>query len=215
MKKFLLMFSVIVAMMVIMPNVKAADAYYNVSVEQSEWKQKDDGTYYITKTFYVEKTVGGYVYLSLIETYNVDIKSELEGSNFQLLGKRTTDDGMMYLLKLKDGVTINGKTEVITVTADIIDPTTEENPKCQLDYSPMGLSCLEFEGHYFDTKGNEVSAEDYTAACSGTPTTPSNPNDVESPDTGSVIPYIAVGGGLIAIAGLYLYSRRSNKVYKI
>ena len=212
MKKILAILSFIVLMMVVMPNVKAADAYYNVSIEQSEWTKKTDGGYYINKVFYVEKTVGGYVYLELIETNNVKITGALEGTSFEIVRTMTTDTGTAYLLKAKDGVTINKKTELMTITADIVDASKKE---CQLDYSPLGLSCFTVDDYYFDDKGNEVSKEDYTKACDGTPTTPENPNDVPSPDTGSVIPYIAVGGGLIAIAGLYLYSRKSNKVYKL
>ncbi len=210
MKRFLLMVSLIVAMLVVMPNVKAADAYYNVSYDQSEWTKKDDGSYYINKIYYVEKTVNGYVYLKLIETNNVKITASLAGSNFTIVNETREENGISYLLKVKDGVNVSGKTEAITVTADIVDASKKE---CQLDYSPLGLSCMTIDDHYFDKDSKEVTEEEAQASCEGV--TPSNPNDVPSPDTGSVIPYIAIGGGLVAIAGVYLYSRKSNKVYKI
>ncbi len=219
MKRFLVMLSLIMFMLVFIPTIaRAADATYNVSVEQSEWQKKPDGGYYISKTFYVDKTVNGYVYLELVETYNVEITvgSEVAGSSFELLSVTPSDNGVIYLLKAKDGVTVNGKTEALTVLANITDPNTTQDPKCELDYNPLGLSCATVGEYHFDNNGNSVSEELQQQACEGvgTPTTPDT--DVpDSPKTGSVVPYIAIGGGLIAIAGVYLYSRKSNKVYKI
>ena len=82
----------------------------------------------------------------------------------------------------------------------------------------MSLSCqivTDDNGtKYFDNNYKEVTETEFEEACNGK--TPPVDTDVpNSPDTGSVIPYIAVGGGLVAIAGVYLYSRKANKVYKI
>ncbi len=213
MKKFIVMLSLIAIMVGLMPISAKADTYYDVSPEQSEWIAKDGGGYYINKKFSVSKTIGGFVYITMIETNNVEITGEMVGTNFELVNKEETANGVAYLLKLKDGVTLSGSTEAITVVANIVDPDKKE---CELDYSPQGLSCVEFGGNYFDKDGNNVSAQEYEASCNGTPTTPTNPSDVpNTPDTGSVIPYIAIGGGLVAILGVYLYTRKSNKVYKI
>ena len=73
-------------------------------------------------------------------------------------------------------------------------------------------------------KNKEICVRDWESpdegklyeACEGYTPSESNPTDVpNSPDTGSVVPYVAIGGGLVAIAAVYLYSRKSNKVYKI
>ena len=53
----------------------------------------------------------------------------------------------------------------------------------------------------------------YEEVCEGV--TPDEPDVPDTPNTGNPIPYIAVGGGLIAIAGVYFYSRKSNRMYKI
>ena len=216
MKKLSVVLSFIAVMFLFMTGVRAADAYYNISFEQSEWLRKSDGGYNINKTFYVEKTINGYVYINFIETNNVNITGEMAGSKFEIVNKEETDDGVIYLLKVKDGSSVSGKTEILTITADIVDSSKKE---CQLDYSPLGLSCAVVANHYFDKDSKEVSEEEQKASCEGAPvedpTPPDDPNDVPTPDTGSVIPYIAVGGGLVAIAGVYLYSRKTNKVYKI
>ena len=70
------------------------------------------------------------------------------------------------------------------------------------------------EGIPLDDNGNAISEEEYNQVCGNT-TTPGDNNDVPSPETGSVVPYIAIGGGLLAIVAVYFFSKRSNKVYKI
>ena len=92
--------------------------------------------------------------------------------------------------------------------------TNTSDEDCQIIVSPNELNCsVNIPGIYFDNNGNVISEEEYQEVCGNT--TPENPDDIPSPETGSVVPYVAIGGGLLAIVVVYLFSRKSNKVYKI
>lgn len=185
--------------------------YGNVVImETNGWEDKPGGGKFITQVYYVTKTVGGYVYMDLVETTNVKIDRILTSASFELVSSEDNAKGKRILLKAKGNVT--EKTEVFTVTADIVNPN-DPDKNCELDFSPLGVSCITLEDKsgntiYLDKNGNSITQEQYTEVCEGT-TVPDTPN------TGNPIPYIAVGGGLIAIAGVYFYSRKSNKMYKI
>ena len=93
-----------------------------------------------------------------------------------------------------------------------------EKSECKISYSPLGVSCITLEDKsgntiYLDKNGNSITKEQYTEVCEGG--TPTEPDVPDTPNTGNPIPYIAVGGGLVALAGVYFYSRKSNKMYKI
>lgn len=183
--------------------------YGTLSVmESSGWESKPNGDKFITQVVYVTQAVGGYVYLDIIETTNTKIDKILPSASFELVKDETIENGRRVLLKAKG--TVSGKTEAFTLTADIVDPSLNE---CKISYSPLGVSCITLEDKsgntlYLDKNGNSVTKEQYDEVCEGT-VIPDTPN------TGNPIPYIAVGGGLIAIAGVYFYSRKSNKMYKI
>jgi len=220
MKKITIMLSVIGLLLAIAPmnasatemkqvNTSTNQAYYGTItvMESNGWESKPDGGKFITQVYYVTKTVGDYVYLMLNETNNVKITSILPGSSFEKVKETPVDGGVQVLLKAKGNIT--GKTEAITVLADIVDPTKLE---CNLSYSLLNVVCFKQDDLYIDKNGKQVTKDEYDKVCNGV--TPTDP-DVPSPDTGSVIPYLAVGGGLIAVAGVYFYSRKSNKMYKI
>ncbi len=228
MKKFTIILSVIGLLLMGMP-MKASAAemkqIYNNTVryygtltvmETSGWESKPNGDKYITQVAYVTQTVGGYVYMDILETTNTKIDQILPGSNFELVKEEKLDNGRRVLLKAKG--TVSGKTELLTLTADIVDPSLKE---CKITYSPLGVGCIKIEDKsgntlYLDKNGNSITKEQYDEVCEGvTPGTPDEPDVPDTPNTGNPIPYIAVGGGLIAIAGVYFYSRRSNKMYKI
>ena len=103
--------------------------------------------------------------------------------------------------------------ELTVITTD--DPVDDG---CILNVSPINtLDCsTSIPGFYFDNDGNSISQEEYNEVCGNTTTTtPESPGDIpNSPQTGSVVPYIAIGGGLLAIVVVYLLTRK-NKVYKI
>lgn len=181
-------------------------------MESSGWETKPDGGKYVTQVVYVTKAVGGYVYLDIVQTTNTKIDKILPSASFELVNSEDTANGKRVLLKSKG--TVSGKTEAFTVTADIVDPSLSE---CKISYSPLGVSCITIEDKagntiYLDKNGNSITHEQFTEVCEGGTSEPDVP---DTPDTGNPIPYIAVGGGLIAIAGVYFYSRKSNKMYKI
>lgn len=226
MKKISIILSVIGLLLMAMP-IKASAAemkevmsntnpslYGTLTVmESSGWESKPDGSKYITQIYYVTKTVGGYVYLDLLEATNVKVDKILPSASFELIKTEDVAKGKRVLLKAKG--TVSGKTELITVTADIVDPDVHE---CELSPMPLGVSCITIEDKsgntlYLDKNGNSITKEQYTEVCEGG--TPTEPDVPDTPNTGNPIPYIAVGGGLVAIAGVYFYSRKSNKMYKI
>ena len=220
MKKITILLSVIGILFAVLPlNVSAAELkeksrrdtqfYGKVTVMETDgWDDKQDGGKFITQEYYVTKTQGGYVYIRLLETSNVKITSILPGSNFTKVKEIRVDGGVDVVLKAKS--TISSRTQLITVLADIVDPS---QTNCVLNYSPLGVSCLHIDDLYLDKNGNEVSEAEYNEVCNGVTTPGDVPSD--NPSTGNPIPYIAVGGGLLAIAGVYFFSRKSNKFYKI
>lgn len=192
--------------------------YGTVTVmETNGWEDKPDGGKYITQVYYVTKTVGGYVYLMLNETNNVKITSILPSSNFEKVKETRVESGVQVLLKAKS--TVSSKTEAMTVLADIVDPSKQE---CVLNFSFLKTNCINIDDLYFDKNGNLVTQAQFKEICEGVnpddpldPDDPNTPDNPENPKTGDAVPYVAVAGGLIAIAGVYFYSRKSNKMYKI
>ncbi len=237
MKRLTIILSLIAMMFCIVPIKVEADVrttkgtkYGDITVDESAWTSKPGGGYYITQEYTVTKTnASGYVFIAFTEDLNVKITNVVTDGAFEKVGDfvDTKIDGFnarVYVFKLKSGTSINGATKLATVTADIVDPS---NKSCVLNYSPLGTTCTNSYEKYFDDKGKLVTEDEYKAACEsgGTPST--NPPDDEpntppaenpsgdNPQTGSVIPYIAIGGGLAAIAGVYFISRKSNKMYRI
>ena len=233
MKKFLILCSLVLLMVVVAPlRVKAADIYGTELKESEGWLTKPDGSKYISQTYSITKVVNGYVYYTLNEIKNVKIDiNSIQTSlnnNFELVSVSKVEtmvndvevSAVEVLVKPKDGYKVSGKTELFTVLADIVDPNIQDELKCSLTYTPLVLNnCSQVGDHYFNDKGVEVSKEDFDKACSGQPSNPSDVPGDDVPDepaaTGPVIPYIAVGLGLVAIGGLYFYSRKSNKMFKI
>lgn len=197
-----------------MKEVNKADGtmYGTIRVMESDgWETNSDGGKYINQTYYVSKVnSAGYVYIKLTESYNVEIANQMASSSFDIISQTESNDGIIYLLKLKSGTSINTETELFTVVANIKDPT---DTKCSLTYSPLSMSCIVIDNKYYDADGKEISQEEYAAACEGV--TPPKEEEIEPPATGSYVPYVAVGGGLAAIVVVYLYSKKSNKMYKL
>lgn len=224
MKKIFMLLCLVSMMFATLPvNVSAApmDTTYQTEIETvkdssgNEWHTTSDGGKMILKDFYVNKTnASGYVYMAFRETLNVKIRSVLVDDAFEQVGDYIPiENGRAYIFKLKNGTSISKKTKLAQVSADIVDPTDTE---CKLDYNPYSTNCSNTNGKYFDDKGALVTEEEYNAACDGvTPPNEDKPNDVPNSQTGSVIPYVAIGGGLLAIAGVYFVSKKSNKMYKL
>ncbi len=149
-----------------------------------------------------------FIYFSLVPA-SVSIDSvNVSGNGFVLADQESAGDGMIDIL-IENANSGSGMVTVTVVTTD----TADEG--CQLNISPLNLDCsVNIPGIYFDDNGNEITAEEYQEVC-GNATTPDDPNDIPNSETGSVVPYVAIGGGLLAIVALYLFSRKSNKVYKI
>lgn len=220
MKKNIVIFSFVVMMAILfipmsvsaVETSKSGTIYGTITVNESEWTPSGD-TFSITQVYSITKS-SEYVYFNINPVLNVsDVEIIASSSAFTIVSKTAQSDGSVsVLLKATNGTGVSSKTEVFTVVAKIVDPSKQE---CNLSYSPLSLACATIGDLYFDDNGKSVTESEFNAACgSGVPTVPINP-DEPNPQTGSVIPYIAVGGGLLAIAAVYLYSRKSRKFYKL
>ncbi len=231
MKKVTVILSLLVSLFMLMPSASAdvekkdGTIYGTIKVDKGGWVDNPavSGGKKYTAKYYVTKTnKAGYVYITLKEELNVKINEVYAGSAFTLVKKGNIagndKDGyeVAYVFKLKNGTSISSETELMTVDVNIVDPT---NTNCSLPYNPKGTTCENYAsvGIYFDKNGNFVTTQDkYDETCAGSkPSEPIGDDEPNNPKTGNAVPYIAVGGGLLAIVGVYLFSRKSNKMYKL
>ncbi len=221
-KRLVMLFMVALVTVGIPKNVEAVSANPNGPVSFGTYGTfaTNDITYEYTSTedgikewsYYL--TVGSKynaIYFSLVPTA-VEIQSVKAGDGFLIAneGQMDGNNGVKNVLIMSNSsnITSGGRHLLFKVTTK---DTAKEG--CTLSVSPGSLSCTNIAGSYFDKSGNLLSSEsEFKAACEGV--TP-KPNDVPNANTGSVIPYVAIGGGLAAIAGVYFYSRKAKKMYKI
>lgn len=184
----------------------SAGQYGTIAAGDFTWRYSDEDNGEKTWTISFD-TNKPFIYLSLVPAF-VSIDSvKVEGSGFVLASQKSMGDGMVGLL-IQNTNSASSKLTITVITTD----TGDEG--CMLNISPLNLDCsVSIPGFYFDNNGNEITEEEFNEVCGNT--TPENPNDVPNSETGSVIPYVAIGGGLLAIAAVYLISRKSNKVFKI
>ncbi len=236
MKKVILLFGVVASVFVLMPSsvyaaepagfVETSDGVYvneqaisagrygtfeagDVSWTYESAEDEADGV----KTWNYYLTVGSvdfeFLYMSLVPT-GVDIDAVTPGDSF-LMVHPSNDNGITTVLLQATG-SLNEGDRVLLFTVRTVDQDGAE--ECLLETAPLNLDCsVNVPGFYFDNDGNEISAEEYAQVCGNV--TPDDGNDVPSPETGSVIPYIAIGGGIVALIAVYLLTRKSSKVYKI
>lgn len=183
--------------------------YGTIQVGDFTWEYTDEEAGEKTWTITLNVTSStDFVYFTLVPSF-LTIGSVSVTSNSDYLLANQSRDGNnvnVFLEGTGSGTTL----EITVITTD----TAEEG--CLLNVSPINtLDCsTSIPGYYFDNNGNQITEEEYNQVCGNS--TPENPDDIpNSPDTGSVVPYIAIGGGLVAIVVVYLFSRKSNKVYKI
>ena len=226
MKKIIVILGLVASFMFVMPmSVKAAafvdndgDGVYEndaaISMGQFGNIEEGDMTWEYTDEEAGEKTwtisfvtSHQYIYFSLIPDA-LDIDSVVvSGTGFALLDQANAGDGMVDVM-IESANNGGGEVTITVITYDNADEG------CQLSVSPLNLDCsVQVSGLYFDNSGNVITADEYAEVCGNV--TPDDPNDVPNSQTGSVIPYIAIGGGLVAIALVYFISKKANKVYKI
>jgi len=234
MKKLTIMLCVISALVAFMPLkvsaagfVKTGDSYCNdTDISGGAWygtfkkgsicyKYTDEAngikewTYYLTPSSSLKT-----LYYEIQPSSTIEIQSVKVNSSAFLAETEKTSTGHRVLLSSNNPNGVTNGTKVLLFTVTTKDLAKEG---CYLDISPLSIPKCEVIGsNYYDNNGNNVTQAEFEAACgSGTPIDPDEPDIPDSPQTGSVIPYVAVGGGLLAIAGVYFFSRKSNKMYKI
>jgi len=150
MKKIFMLLSLVAMMLTVVPvSVSAADSLYNVEMETvkdsngDNWHTSSNGGKVIVKDVYVSKTnAAGYVYIAFIEKLNVKIKSLTVDDAFEQVGDYVPiEGGRAYVFKLKNGTSINKKTKLAQIAADIIDPT---DSSCDL-FMMIGVRILLFQ----------------------------------------------------------------------
>ena len=215
MKKLIMIASVLAAVLFVVPvKVEAADqsgsyAAGRYGTVEWEWEYTDEEQGIKEWSFYLTASRDlQYLYFQFVPV-NVTINSVSEGREF---GRVLS--GNYIFLESTSGISSGERVLLFTViTAD--DEGADE--ECELSISPQNLNCSSnISGYYFDNNGNSITQEEYVEVCGNTtPTDPDDPNDIPNSQTGSVVPYVAIGGGILAIVVVYLFSRKSNKVYKI
>lgn len=158
-------------------------------------------------------TTLSYVYIQLVP-YAIEIQDVQAGAI--MFNKLSFNDNKL-LLEVKSPNSVKSGDKVLLFTVTTKD-TSDEG--CNLGTNPQVVNnCDVINGIYFDKNGKKVTAEEYNASCNGTTQKPDDPtddpNDIPNPKSGSVVPYVAIGGGLLAVAGVYLYSRKANRMYKL
>lgn len=176
-----------------------------------DWEIKDESTETKSKTwvFYITPNDNYKSLQAELAPTNLTNLNPVASSSFLIVDKKDEAEGkvlLTFVVNNSSGLQKDVKTEIMTVTSNY---TSTEN--CTLGLNLGTISCQQIGSLYIDNNGASVSEEEYNKACGASEPKP----DEKNPQTGSAIPYIAVGGGLIAIAGVYLYSRKSNKIYKI
>ncbi len=174
-----------------------------------EWEIKDESTETKSKTwvFYITPNDNYKSFQIELVPTNLTNLNPVASPSFLLADKKDEENGKMMLTLVVNSLQKGVRTEMMTVTTNY---TSTEN--CTLGLNMGSITCQQIGSLYIDNNGASVSEEEYKKACGSSE--PEKP-DEKNPQTGNVIPYIAVGGGMIAIAGVYLYSRKSNKIYKI
>lgn len=184
--------------------IKAGDATYKYTDEAEKIKTWN---FYIT----AEEDLD-YVAINLLPV-SLEIQSVKVGPLFNKL----SSDNEKILMEVKSAGSAKKGDRILLFT--VITKDTADTG-CTLSISPQNVeACSVVDGNYFDKNGNRVTEAEYKASCEGTteptPIPPDDPNDIPNSDTGSVVPYVAIFGGLMAIAGVYFYSKKANRMYKL
>lgn len=148
-----------------------------------------------------------FIYVGLQPSDSLTVDSVKPGSDFLLANEKKETAGTYYLLRATSENGLAAKSTVLFK----VTTTDKSTEGCYLNIAaPRKPQCTQIGEYYFDNKGNAVTKDDYDKVCSGT--TPNVPN---TPNTGISFPAIAVGCGLVALAGVYFSSRKSKKIFKI
>lgn len=175
------------------------------TISKERVSNDDEAEGFETNNIYITKSSGSYIYLTFTPAVNVKEIVEIEAaSGFKIVSnKKTADGGWTVLIESNNGK-VTKDTKILTMTLQ----QEEVGEDCNVAVAPHALSCTAADGKYFIEDGTEVTEEEYNQVCG-------NVKPGEDVKTGIPVPYLAVAGGILAIAGVYLYSRKQNKMFKI
>lgn len=138
-------------------------------------------------------TVGGY--------FDVTIKGVQDGGN--VLSTPLTTTMTMTNVEYVEGSITGTSNWTATVTGNTITLT----PTTPVSDSEFTVATLRFK----ETGGKPC---DVVFECNGKKTVIENKETV-NPTTGSSLPYVVIVGGITVAAGVYYFTRRNTKLYKI
>ncbi len=199
---------IIFAMMVILPTTVNA-AGYNWSMKSTQ----DDSTVTIELSITINNKsytkIGGNFTLSHLTLDSITPES---GWTYEASGNTLTFTNPA-------GIT-NGTYKIATIVFKK-DGLATENDKCNVTWN----GCVDEEGSYICEDQPVTYTETYTCRVvngkyygkNGTEVTEAvyNSECVTNPKTGSFLPYIALGTGLVLAGVVFAISRKNNKLYKI
>lgn len=120
-----------------------------------------------------------------------------------------SEDGQSIFVDLKNTSGITGKKLVATISL-VVSDAAASTETCSITLSkteePASTpKCQVVDGIYYDANGNEVSKEAYDASCT----------TQENPQTGNFLPYTLIVVGIAIAGGLYLVTKKNNKIYHV
>ncbi len=146
----------------------------------------------------------------------------LKNSNFRFKDKSFSNGWTGTIVASADGNTIDidltksagatSKERVATIKLDVTSTGNSATNTCEMilekveEETPETPKCQVVGNKYYDANGNEVSEEAYKAACTTTE---------ENPQTGNFLPYTIIIGGIVIAIGLYLITKKNNKMYHV
>ncbi|MDE5539893.1 MAG: hypothetical protein K2J20_05355 [Bacilli bacterium] len=216
MKRFvslLCLIALIVSVTPVQVHAEENSGHYSTAFGTIDWEIKDESAETKSKTWVFYLTPNkNYKSIELqLTPVNLTNLQPVPSSSFLLADKKVDEMTGIVTVSLivgnSNGLTAGQKTEMMTVTSNY---TSTDN--CRLSLSLGTISCVQLGGIYIDANGASVTEAEYNEVCGNKPEVP---NDVPNSDTGSVVPYVAVGGGIVAIAGVFLYSKKSKRMYRI
>jgi len=175
----------VLALFVFCPMVANATISINDGMKCTDVKKDDEGKYYYTCKFSATTTAN-----EEISSISVDITWEDE-TNTTLTSVKGS--GAFEAAQLGNTISFNAATPQTGATIEFGELTiyvADLSKECGFTYTASGINV--------DKPTQEVVVK-----------------PIENPKTGSAVSYVAIGAGILLVAGAFIVSRKNTKMYKI